>query len=131
MKIITKTKKVIFIIFLLPFLSGCLTYTEGEKVGYVISVFDSGLFVKTTEVTLIRGGLNSGDGTIGNNFHLTINNQSKNDIYGKIIFAMKNNRKVKVYFHEEVFTWCRSDSGSYFIDDIEIIDLENSKEGVQ
>jgi hypothetical protein len=97
--------------------SGCWTLEEGEKVGQIVDVHKSGFFVKTWECRLIRGGLDDGSGTIGTKLDLTIENDY---VAHKAIEFMKDKKNVIIKYHQEFFTFLRSDSNNYFLDFIEI-----------
>ena len=45
---------------------------EGSKIGRIVKVSHQGMFFKTWEATLVRGGLNDGSGVIGRAFEFTI-----------------------------------------------------------
>ena len=101
-------------------LAGCGETARGTKVGQVVKVNEaSGLFVKTVEVEIIRGGFNSGSGAQGGSLHFTIENNPKAvDIVKK---AMLDGSEVEVDYHKEIISFLRSDSGSVFGDNIKLV----------
>ena len=100
--------------------SGCYNIGQGEKIGQVVKINEaSGIFCKTIEVEIIRGGFSNGSGTNDQALYFTIeNNPDSLDIVKK---AMENGSEIKVQYHQELATICRSDSGSTFGDKIEVI----------
>jgi hypothetical protein len=66
----------LFSSFLLMFflLSSCSisTPSKGQKIGVIVKLSECGVFNKTWEGELIRGGLSDGSGVIGSTFHFTI-----------------------------------------------------------
>lgn len=106
-------------------LSGCGEVARGSKIGQVVKVNEaSGVFCKTVEVEIIRGGFNSGTGAMGGSLHFTIENNPKNvELVKK---AMLDGSEVEVNFRTEFGTFCRSDSGNTFADDVKIVKTENS-----
>ena len=65
-----------FIKYLIPllFLTSCTVNkpSEGSKIGRIVKLSKYGLFSKTWEGELIRGGLTDGSGVNGTSFHFTI-----------------------------------------------------------
>ena len=100
--------------------SGCYNIGQGEKIGQVVKINEaSGILCKTIEVEIIRGGFSNGSGTNGQALYFTIeNNPDSLDIVKK---AMENGSEIKVQYHQELATICRSDSRSTFGDKIEVI----------
>lgn len=96
------------------FFSGCKTLVQGEKVGVIIKVSESGFFCKTWEATMIRGGLQDGSGAFGiMPFDFTIEDQRW---LAFVIDALRTQREVRVKYRKEFISWCRSDSESHFIE---------------
>jgi hypothetical protein len=122
-------KKVLILILPL-ILTGCLTTGKGEKMGEVIKIAQEGIICKTWEGELIRGGLNDGSGGFGARiFPFTVENT---DLLQKVQYALENNKKVKIIYHHEAITFCRSEQqkisggqadyeGNNFLDDIQIL----------
>ncbi len=101
-------KRLLSVLLPLLLLAGCWDTGSGEKVGVVTRVVaDSGVFCKTMEVEIMRGGLNSGTGVVGSAFHVTVTNQKDFEFLSK---AMETQQEVKVKYRKEFATWCRSDS---------------------
>src|ERR1051326_3614846 len=97
-------------------LYGCGEYLSGEKVGEIISCAKQGIFIKTFECSLIRGGIQDGSGAFGEKFNFTIENR---DMMEKAKRYMLSGSKVKIKFHQEYVTLFRSDSQDFFVDEIE------------
>lgn len=93
-------------------LAGCWDMGSGEKIGTITRLSKRGVFCKTWEGEIIRGGLNSGSGVMGQAFHFTI----EDEILAKEVEkAMNSQQEVKISYHMEGVTWCRSDSGDDFL----------------
>ncbi len=56
------------------FLSSCSINnpSDGQKIGRIVKLADEGLFCKTCEGELIRGGIVDGSGSMGTSFKFTI-----------------------------------------------------------
>lgn len=118
-------------VLLMPLmLTGCLVTSNGEKRGEIVKLAQEGIICKTWEGELIRGGLNDGSGGFGSRiFPFTVENA---DLLKKVQYALENNKEVKISYHHEVFTFCRSESqkisggrddyeGNNFLDDVQIL----------
>lgn len=97
-------------------LGGCWDMGGGEKIGSVTRLQRTGAFCKTWEGEIIRGGLNSGSGVVGNAFHFTIEDDA---LAQQVQRAMEAQQEVKITYKKEAITLCRSDSDSYFLTKIE------------
>lgn len=105
-------------------LSGCWETAKGEKIGNIVKVSQEGAVCKTYEAEIIRGGLNGGTGSNGTAFFFTIENS---EMAKQLQDAMEAQKEVKIRYHSEMNSWCRSNSGDHFLDSFEIID--HSKTG--
>lgn len=108
-----------FIVALVFTVKACSNYESesGEKVGQVVKISKEGLFCKTWEGELIRGGMNNGSGSFGvKPFHFTINN---NDLLNKLKTALDSQHEIKIKYHKILFAPCDSGSSAYFLDNIE------------
>lgn len=106
-------------------LTGCGEVARGSKIGQVVKVNEaSGLFCKTVEVEIIRGGFNSGSGAQGGSLHFTIEN-NKNDLE-LVKKAMLDGSEIEVNYRQEFATFCRSDSQNNFADSIKIVNSDRS-----
>jgi len=110
-------KKLLVLLILSVFLSGCWVIDRGEKTGSIVKFSKSGLFIKTYECELIRGNMQGGSGSFGKPFYFTVEND---DLITKVKESMDKNKNVKISYHEELFTLFRSESQSNFLDSIEI-----------
>jgi hypothetical protein len=98
-------------------LAGCIDIGNGEKVGVVTRAVDgSGVFCKTMEVEVTRGGMNAGTGVVGAPFHATVVNRKDFDV---LVKAMESQEEVKIKYSSELATFCRSDSAGHFITSVE------------
>ena len=97
-------------------LSGCWDMGGGEKIGSITRLQRTGLFCKTWEGEIIRGGLNSGSGVVGNAFHFTVEDDT---LAQQVQKAMEAQQEVKITYKKEAISLCRSDSDNYFLTKIE------------
>ncbi|MDB5260496.1 MAG: uncharacterized protein JWN37_727 [Candidatus Nomurabacteria bacterium] len=102
--------------FMLVFLGGCWDMGEGEKIGSITRLQKTGVFCKTWEGEIIRGGLNSGSGVVGSAFHFTVESE---ELAQQVQKAMETQQEVKIHYRKEAVTLCRSDSENYFLTKIE------------
>ena len=101
-------------------LTGCGEVAQGSKVGQVVKVNESsGLFCKSVEVEIIRGGFNAGSGAMGGSLHFTIENNPK--MVEMVKKAMIDGSEVEVDYRQEFMSFCRSDSQNTFGDDIKLV----------
>lgn len=100
---------------------GCGDNGNGEKVGTVVQIATTAFLgvCPTTEVEVVKGGLTNGSGSNGGSMWATL--EGRDDLRAKLQDAMDKNLEVKVKFHHEVISWCRSSSGDRFITDVEFI----------
>ena len=96
-------------------ITGCWVTSEGQKTGIIVKFASEGLFAKTYEAELIRGGFDSGTGTIGKSFHFTIENLALAD---KAKNAFEKQKEVIIKYHKEAFTGCTRGETQIFLDDI-------------
>lgn len=91
----------IFRLFLLGIiLTSCSinTPSEGAKIGRIVKLANEGIFSKTYEGELIRGGITDGSGSFGNSFHFTIEDPQLINIAKD---AMEKQHEVVMYYHVE------------------------------
>ena len=88
----------------------------GEKIGSITRLQRTGVFCKTWEGEIIRGGLNSGSGVVGSAFHFTVEDDA---LAQQVQKAMEAQQEVKISYKQEGFTLCRSDSHNYFLTKID------------
>ncbi len=110
---------VIGIFFCLLVAYGTKTTAEGEKVGVIVKLAQQGLFIKTYEAELIRGGLADGSGNIGSPFYFTIKDKK---VIEEAKNALDHSHKVKIHYYTKLFSPLQSDSGNNFVDYIEAIE---------
>lgn len=97
-------------------LAGCGDYGDGEKVGNIVKVSHQGFTCPTWEAQIIRGGLNNGSGASGQAFEFTIEDAR---LIPALQDALEKQYEVKIKYHMEYSTLCRSDSDSHFLTSIE------------
>ena len=101
-------------------LTGCGEVAQGSKVGQVVKVNESsGLFCKSVEVEIIRGGFNAGSGAMGGSLHFTIENNPK--MVEMVKKAMIDGSEVEVSYRQELVSFCRSDSNNTFGTDAKLV----------
>jgi hypothetical protein len=108
---------------LLIFLSSCYVNTDpghGKKIGRIVKFSKQGMFYKTWEGELIRGGLSDGSGSFGGSFHFTVEDSAMAD---KALVAFNNQYEVVIdYRREFISSITRSESGdAYFVENITIV----------
>lgn len=112
----------LIVLVLAVFISvGCnvnLSPGTGEKIGQVVKLSQQGLFCKTWEGQLIRGGMSGGSGAFGTvPFDFTIEND---EMAKKTQEFMQNQTEVVIkYRMEGLYAWCRSESWGHFLTSIE------------
>lgn len=102
------------------FLAGCWDTGGGEKIGSITRLNRQGVFCKTWEGEIIRGGLNTGSGVMGQAFHFTIEDDS---LAKEVEKYMNSQQEVKITYKREGVTWCRSDSQDVFLSKIEPLNV--------
>jgi hypothetical protein len=118
-------KKTLMVIVLAAVaLTGCVERGTGEKMGVVTKLAKQGLFCKTWEAEIVRGGLVGGSGVNGQSFHFTIEND---DLAKKLQDAMENQKEVKIEYRTEVFTFCRSESDGHFLTKLEVVEPKKAE----
>jgi hypothetical protein len=99
-------------------LAGCGDTGGGEKNGTITKLAVSGVFCKTNEMEIVRGGFNSGTGANGASFDVTIEDPALLAIAKK---AIETGAEIQITYRTEFITWCRSDSSDHFLTGIKII----------
>lgn len=94
---------------------------RGKKIGKIVKLSKEGVFSKTWEGELIRGGLTDGSGTLGTSFEFTIEDEKLVSVAFK---AFENQSEVILTYRKEYFTsLSRSECSSpSFVERIEIKD---------
>ena len=77
--------------------------TRGEKIGKIVKVSKEGVFNKTWEAELIRGGFSDGSGVLGSSFHFTIENPVLVEEARK---CMENQTDIILHYHSEFINSC-------------------------
>ena len=111
-----KLTKVLCLVTPLLFLVGCGDLGSGEKLGTIVKLSTHGFFCTTYEAQLIRGGMSNGSGAFGvAPFDFTIEDIR---LVEQVKKAVEAQQEVKITYHEEMNSFCRSDSNSYFLTSI-------------
>lgn len=93
---------------------------ESQKIGQVTSLHRIGMFCKTWEMQIQRGGFTQGSGVTGAPFNVTIESDS---LVAKARAYMEANREVEITYQTEGLYWpCRSGSGGDFLKSIHPLD---------
>ena len=108
-------------LLMLLLLTSCVINTSpgnGMKVGRIVKISHVGMFYKTWECELIRGGLIDGTGSMGQSSHFTIENQEDVELANQ---AFNEQFEVVVYYRTEfISSVTRSEYGTpYFVTHIE------------
>lgn len=89
----------------------------GEKVGSIVKLSEVGIFCKTWEAQLVRGGMANGSGSFGvQPFDFTIENGA---LVEQVRAAMEASQEVRLHYRTEGVTFCRSESENHFVTAIE------------
>lgn len=101
-------------------LAGCWDTGRGEKIGSITRLNRQGIFCQTWEAEIIRGGLNTGSGVMGQAFHFTIENDA---LAKEVEKYMNSQQEVKITYKRELNSFCRSDSADVFLEKIEPLNV--------
>lgn len=113
-------KKALAVMILPLMLTGCYETEKAEKIGTIVKVGSGeGIFIKTIEAEIIRGGFSAGSGASGQAFHFTVEDSKVAEQLRK---AMDEQKEIKITYHREFFTMFRSESHSTFLDSFEVIE---------
>lgn len=119
-------KVMLMLLLVIPLIfTGCWEVSNGEKIGQITSIAQQGLFVKTWEAQIVRGGMNNGSGVTGQVSHFTVENN--NELVEQLTNAMYDGKEVKVKFHQEFATFARSESENIFAESMEVIESKGLK----
>jgi len=113
-----KTLKVAVAALIAVSLSGCLEVSQGEKVGIITKIAKQGVFCKTWEGSIVRGGFSGGSGANGQAFDFTVADEATAK---QIVDAMENQQEVKIHYRAEFVSFCRSDAQSHFLTKVEVV----------
>lgn len=115
-----RKKLALLVAFLLmgTLMSGCWDRGSGEKIGTITRLNRVGTFCKTWEAEIIRGGLNTGSGVMGQSFHFTV---ESDELAKDVEKYMNSQQEVKISYKMELVTFCRSEreSEDHFLTKIE------------
>lgn len=100
---------------LITSLTACWVTSDGQKTGIIVKFAKTGMFIKTYEAELIRGGFSGGSGVNGKSFHFTIEKKSLAD---EIETAFNSGKEVIIAYHEEAFTGCTRGETHIFLDSV-------------
>lgn len=110
-------KKLILLLALSLTLTGCKEVAKGEKIGIIVKCAEEGFFFKTYECEMIRGGMNSASGTLGQSFHFTVENRELIPVLNKLL---EDQKEVKIKYHKEFATlWRTETNDNSFLDSID------------
>jgi len=101
-------------------LSGCWITQHGVREGNIFKLADEGVICQTHEGELIKGGMSGGSGSFGvEPFNFTIEDPK---VLALAQQAMTEDKEVRIYYHHEVGTLCRTETvDNMFVDKIEIL----------
>jgi len=94
--------------------------SNGHKIGRIVKLADEGVWCKTCEGELIRGGLVDGSGSMGSSFKFTIESRALREI---ALQAFETQAEVILTYEVELCSACwRSEcSTPHFVKAIEIV----------
>lgn len=119
-------KKYIAVAIAVVALTGCIDTGNGEKVGNIVKVATQGVFCKTVEVEIVRGGFSNGNGVNGQAFHFTVENNP--NLVEKLREYMDTRQEVKIKYRTEGITFCRTESPNQaFLTNIEVLGKEANR----
>jgi hypothetical protein len=76
---------------------------RGEKVGTIIKLSKEGVFVKTWEAEIIRGGMSNGSGGFSSTpFFFTIDD---NALLAKVQTAFDSQKEIKIHYKRRAYFW--------------------------
>lgn len=117
-----KMKNFKYLALIALILTACQISTpmSGQKIGRIVKISDEGLFWKSCEGELIRGGFVDGSGSMGGSFHFTIENHLHKDIAYK---AFESQQEVIITYDTPFVTsLTRTDySPPHFVKNITIV----------
>lgn len=96
-------------------LTGCWQTEEGTKTGTLVKVTNAGLFFKTWQGELIRGGFSDGSGANGKSFNFNLGTVLSENVK-KSIYLMGIHKPVEVKYHCELFVAPWRGENNCFVD---------------
>ncbi len=86
---------------------------DGEKVGQIVKLSKVGMFSKTWEGQIVRGGFQGGGGVNGQAFDFTVESDS---LAAEVAGFMEHQTEVKINYRSEgIYAMTRSESGGHFL----------------
>lgn len=107
---------IIVLILLLPFNFNARPISNGVKIGQVISIERSGIFNKTNEITVARGGVTNGTGSVANVTHVT----SSNVYLTELNYALSEQKEIEIFYHCPIVYYSFSSNSACFIDNVNV-----------
>lgn len=91
----------------------------GTRNGQIVMLKKEGIFSKTWECEIIKGGMNSGSGSFGQPFYFTV----MSDADAKSLqSAMDAQQEIIIKYHKAGFYWCASSaSEGDFMDSFQVV----------
>lgn len=104
-------------------LAGCFEYSNGDRVGTITKFSKKGFFCKTWEGEMFLGGMRkksnynekgefTGTSVVANVWPFTVEDET---LVPLVKAALESGEPVVLHYKEEMISFCRSDSGSYFV----------------
>lgn len=88
--------------------------STGTRNGQIVMLKKEGIFCKTWECEILKGGMNGGSGAFGQPFYFTV--QSEGDAK-TLQSAMDSQQEIIIHYHSAGFYWCADTaSGGDFMD---------------
>lgn len=102
--------------------SGCTRVPSAQKNGTIVKLAKQGIFFKTWEAEIVRGGsFTGGTGVQGAPFDFTISDPA---LLAKVKAAFENQQEVRITYHQSWPAPFSSDSDGNFLDSIEVVSAE-------
>ena len=114
-------------------LAACFDYSDGDRVGTVVKFSKKGLLCKTWEGELLVGGMrrqsqttvdSQGNPHISSTMVLNVMQFTveKLELVQPMIDAMESGKPIRLTYHQELITICRSDGSDSFVQSIKVLD---------
>lgn len=86
---------------------------NGEKIGQIVKLSKVGLFSKTWEGEIVRGGFQGGGGVNGQAFYFTVESDS---LAKQVTDFMERQTEVRIHYRTEgIYAIARTESGGDFL----------------
>ncbi len=92
---------------------------SGTRNGQIVMLKKEGIFSKTWECEILKGGMNNGSGSFGQPFYFTVESESDAKL---LQAAMDSQQEIIIHYHKAGFYWCVSSaSEGDFMDSFQVV----------